>query len=130
MPRYYQVFLKILPTIALWSKILPLPDSKSEDSFLQCDIPQTNCHTELFFRTKKLDKSELKGTITQYIRRSYERKASAQRQFVESAVKQTEIKNSRLCTKIKKTLNQSRILQKKRTSEKKFEKIKGIDEFG
>ena len=109
---------------------MPLPDSKSEDSFLQCDIPQTNCHTELFFRTKKLDKSELKGTITQYIRRSYERKASAQRQFVESAVKQTEIKNSRLCTKIKKTLNQSRIIQKKRTSEKKFEKIKGIDEFG
>ena len=113
MPRYYQVFLKMLPTIALWNKILPLPDSKSEDSFLQCDIPQTNCHTELFFRTKKLDKSELKGTITQYIRRSYERKASAQRQFVESAVKQTEIKNSRLCTKIKKTLNQSRIIQQK-----------------
>ena len=73
MPRNYQVFLKMLLTIALWSKILP---------------------------------------ITQYIRRSYERKAGAQRQFVESAVKQTEIKNSRLCTKIKKTLNQSRIIRK------------------
>ena len=50
--------------------------------------------------------------ITQYIRRSYERKAGAQRQFVESAVKQTEIKNSRLCTKIEKTLNQSSIIRK------------------
>ena len=72
IPRYYQVFLKMLPTIALRSKILPLPDSKSEDSFLQRDIPQTNCHAELFFSTKKLDKSELKATIMQYIRRSYE----------------------------------------------------------
>ena len=51
-------------------------------------------------------------SITQYIRRSYERKAGAQRQFVESAVKQTEVKNSRLCTKIKKTLNQSSIIRK------------------
>ena len=112
MPRYYQVFLKMLPIIALWSRILPLPDSKPEESFLQCDIPQINCHAELFFRTKKLDQSELKVTIMQYIRRSYERKAGAQRQFVESAVKLTEIKNSRLCTKIKKTLNQSRIIRK------------------
>ena len=48
----------------------------------------------------------------QYIRRSHERKSSAQRQFVESAVKQTEIKNRRLCTKIKKTLNQSNIIRK------------------
>ena len=32
--------------------------------------------------------------------------------LVESAVKQTEIKNSRLCTKIKKTLNQSSIIRK------------------
>ena len=79
---------------------------------LQCDIPQTNYHAELFFITKRLDKSDPKATITQYIRRSYERKASAQRQFVESAVKQTEIKNSRLCTKIKKTLNQSSIIRK------------------
>ena len=112
MPRYYQFFLKMLPTIALWSKILPLPDSKPEGSFFQCDIPQTNCHAELFFRTKKLDKSELKATITQYVRRSYERKAGAQRQFLESAVKRTEIRNSRLCTKIKKTLNQSSIIRK------------------
>ena len=112
MPRYYQVFLKMLPIIALWSRILPLPDSKPEESFLQCDIPQINCHAELFFRTKKLDQSELKVTIMQYIRRSYERNAGAQRQFVESAVKLTEIKNSRLCTKIKKTLNQSRIIRK------------------
>ena len=112
MPRYYQVFLEMLPIIALWSRILPLPDSKPEESFLQCDILQTNCHAELFFRTKKLDQSELKVTNMQYIRRSYERKAGAQRQFVESAVKQTEIKNSRLCTKIKKTLNQSRIIRK------------------
>ena len=35
----------------------------------------------------------------QYIRRSYEREAGAQRQFVESAVKQTEQKDSRLSTK-------------------------------
>ena len=91
---------------------MPLPDSKPEDSFLQCDIPQTNCHAELFFRTKKLDKSELKATITQYIRRSYERKAGAQRQFVKSPVKRTEIRNSRLCSKIKKILNQSSIIRK------------------
>ena len=58
-----------------------------------------------FLEQKKLDKSELKATVTQYIRRSYKRKAGAQRQFVESAVKRTEIKNSRFCTKIKKTLN-------------------------
>ena len=96
----------MLPTIALCSKILPLPDSKPQNSFLQCDIPQTNCHAEPFFRTKKLDKSELKATATQYIRRWYERKAGTQRQFFESAVKQTEIKNSRLCTKIK-TLKES-----------------------
>ena len=102
----------MLPTIAFWSTILRLPDSKPEDSFLQCDIPQINCHAELLFTTKKLDKSELKATITQYIRRSYERKAGAQRQFVESAVKRTEIRNSRLCTKIKKTLNQSGIIRK------------------
>ena len=77
MPRNHQVFLKMLLTITLWSKILSLPDSK-HDSFLR-DIPQTNCHVELFFRTKKLDKSELKAMITQYIRRSYERKAGARR---------------------------------------------------
>ena len=112
MPRYYQVFLKMLPTIALWSKILPLPESKPEDRFFQCDIPQTNWHAELLFRTKKLDKSELRATTTQYIRRSYERKVGAQRQVVGSAVKQTEIRNSRLCTKIKKTLNQSTIIRK------------------
>ena len=106
MPRYYQVCLKMLPTIVLWSKILSLPDSKLDDS------PQTNCHTELFFRTRKLDKSELRATVTQYIRRSYEREAGAQRQFVKSAVKRTEIKNSRLCTKIRKTLNQSSIIKK------------------
>ena len=64
MPRYYQVSLKMLPTIALCSKILPLPDSKPQNSFLQCDIPQTNCHAEPFFRTKKLDKSELKATAS------------------------------------------------------------------
>ena len=38
MPRYFQVFFKMLPAIALWSKILLLPDSKPEDSFLQCDV--------------------------------------------------------------------------------------------
>ena len=112
MPRYYQVFLKMLPTIVLWSKILSLPDSKPHDSFLQCDIPQPNCHAELFFRTRKLDKSELRATVTQYIRRSYERKAGAQRQFVKSTIKRTEIENSRFCTKIRKTLNQSSIIKK------------------
>ena len=95
---------------------MPLPHSKPEDSFLQRDIPQTNYHAELFFITKKLAKSDPKATITQYIRRSYERKASAQRQFVESAVKQTEIKNSRLCTKIKRTFNQSSIMRKESVS--------------
>ena len=53
MPCYYQVFANILPKIALWSNVLLLPHSKPEDSFLQCDIPQTNCHAELFFITKK-----------------------------------------------------------------------------
>ena len=48
IPRYYQVFVKMLPTIAWWSKILPLPHSKPEDSFSQCNIPQTNYHAELF----------------------------------------------------------------------------------
>ena len=37
--------------------------------------------------------------------------------LVESAVKQTEIKNSRLCTKIKKTLNQSSIIRKESNDE-------------
>ena len=68
MPCYYQVFANILPKIALWSNVLLLPHSKPEDSFLQCDIPQTNCHAELFFITKKkLDKSDLKATIMQCI---------------------------------------------------------------
>ena len=53
MSCYYQVFLNMLPTIALWSKILSLLDSKPEKSFLQGDIPQTNCHAELFSSTKK-----------------------------------------------------------------------------
>ena len=110
MPRYFQVFFKMLPAIALWSKILLLPDSKPEDSFLQCDVPQTNCNAKLFFRTKNLDKSELKAAITQYIRRSYERESGAQRQFVESAVKRTEVKINKLCTKIEKTLNQNSII--------------------
>ena len=97
--KYRKIFGHFSRSAALWSKILLLPHSKPEDSFLKCDIPQSNCNAELFFRTKKLDKSELKATMTQYIRRSYERKAGAQRQFVESAVKRTQIKNSRPCTK-------------------------------
>ena len=80
--------------------------------YCQKILPDVSCYAELFLITKKLDKSDLKATITQYIRRSHERKSSAQRQFVESAVKQTEIKNRRLCTKIKKTLNQSNIIRK------------------
>ena len=69
MSRHYQVFLKMLSIIALWNKILPLPDSKPENSFLQCDISSTYCHAELFFRTKKLDKSEPKATITLFMLR-------------------------------------------------------------
>ena len=80
--------------------------------YCQKILPDVSCYAELFFITKKLDKSDLKATITQYIRRSHERKSSAQRQFVKFAVKQTEIKNRGLCTKIKKTLNQSNIIRK------------------
>ena len=69
MPRYYKIFLKMLPIIALWSKIFSRPDSKPDDSYLQCDIQQTDCQAELFFRTKRLDKSELKAMITHCIRR-------------------------------------------------------------
>ena len=54
----------------------------------------------------------MKATITQYIQRSYGQKAGAHRQFVESAVKRIDIKNSRLCSKIKNTLNQSSIKRK------------------
>ena len=52
MPHPYQVFLKVLFKIALWSKILTLSDSKPEDSFLQYNIVQSTCHAELSFRTK------------------------------------------------------------------------------
>ena len=91
----------MLSIIALWNKILPFPDSKPENSFLQCDISASYCHAELFSRTKKLGKSELKATITLFmLRRSHEWKAGSQRQqFVESVVKQTEQKDSRLSTK-------------------------------
>ena len=47
-------------------------------------VALTNCHTELFFRTKKLDKTELRATVAEYIKKTYSRRQDSQRQFVDS----------------------------------------------
>ena len=43
-----------------------------------------NCHTELFFRIKKLGETELGATIAEYIKKTYSRRQDSQRQFVDS----------------------------------------------
>ena len=45
---------------------------------------QNSLTVDLFFRTKRLDKTELRATVAEYIKRTYSRRRGSQRQFVDS----------------------------------------------
>ena len=67
--------------------------------YKKAETKLTNCHAELFFRAKKLEKTEPRATAVEYIKRTYSRRRGSQRQFVDSYSK-TERKISKRETKI------------------------------
>ena len=81
-------------------KLLKTQKKKEQSHFYKkVETKLTNCHAELFFRTKKLEKTEPRATAVEYIKRTYSRRRGSQRQFVDSYSK-TERKISKRETKI------------------------------
>ena len=64
--------------VPIWSKLLKtFEDAKEKEQlhfYKKAEKKFTNCHAELFFRTKKLDKTELRATAAEYIKRTYSKR--------------------------------------------------------
>ena len=79
---------ELLFQVPIWSKLLKTFEDaeKKEQShfYKEAETKLTNCHAELFFRTKKLEKTEPRATAVEYIKRTYSRRRGSQRQFVDS----------------------------------------------
>ena len=98
MSKYVQCLLKMLPEIALWSKIFHgdltryqpehavLPQVEGKENL--SGEAMTNCHAELYFHIKKLDKRELNTSLLDYIQRTNKRRLGSQRLFVDAYLKQ------------------------------------------
>ena len=102
-PHYAKKLFEPLFKVPIWRKLLKTFEDAEEKEQLhfykKAETKFTNCHAELFFRTKKLDKTELRPTVAEYIKKTYSRRRGSQRQFVDSYLK-TERKISRKETKI------------------------------
>ena len=102
-PHYTRKLFKLLFEVPRWNKLLKMFEEAEEKEQLQfhkkTETKFTNSHVELFFRTKKLDKTELRAAVAECIKRTYSRRRGSQRQFVDSHSK-TERKISKAETKI------------------------------
>ena len=86
--HYAKKPFELLFQVPIWSKLLKTFEDaeKKEQShfYKEAETKLTNCHAELFFRTKKLEKTEPRATAVEYIKRTYSRRRGSQRQFVDS----------------------------------------------
>ena len=102
-PHYAIKLFKLLFEVPRWNKLLKIFEEAEEKEQLhfhkKAETKFTNTHVELFFRTEKLDKTELRAVVAEYIKRTYSRRRGSQRQFVDSYSK-TERKISKTETKI------------------------------
>ena len=98
-PQYAKKLFELFE-VPIWSKLLKTFENAEEKEQLlfykKAETKFTNCHAELFFRTKKLDKTELPAIVAEYIKRTYSRRRGSQRQFVHS-----QSKTERKCQKKK-----------------------------
>ena len=102
-PHVVRKLFKLLFEVPRWNKLLKIFEQAEEKEPLhfhkKTETKFTNSHVELFFRTKKLDKTELRAAVAECIKRTYSRRRGSQRQFVDSHSK-TERKISKAETKI------------------------------
>ena len=117
-PHFAKKLFELLFEAAIWSKLLKTFEDVEEKQQLhfyqRAKTKFTNRHAELFFRTKKLDKTKLRATVDEYIKRTYSLRRGSQSQFVDSYSK-TERKISKKETKV---LRHALGLSKEQSSEK------------
>ena len=113
-PHYAKKLSELLFEAAIWSKLLKTFEDVEEKQQLhfyqRAKTKFTNCHAELFFRTKKLDKTKLRYIFI----KTYSLRRGSQSQFVDSCSK-TERKISKKETKV---LTHALGLSKEQSSDK------------
>ena len=97
-----------------WS--IPIEWAKKEQNsysfYEKAETTSTRCHDELFFRTKRLSKTKLRSTVSEYIKTTHSRRRASQRRFVDS------------CSNIEQKISKKemKILTHKTNEEKPWEK--------